>query len=66
MDEVYLAQSIKDIIEKEEYFAFSNFGYVVHAFTGIVPDPRILVAETGEDGGYDGFEVSGNVFLGTV
>lgn len=43
----HLAQSVEHIVEEEQYLPFRYLGDVVQAFTGVVPDPRILVVEAG-------------------
>lgn len=39
----HLAEIVKNLIKKEQYFPLGDFGDVVHALAGIITDPRILV-----------------------
>lgn len=55
----HLAQSIKDLVEVDEYLAFCDLCNIVHALACIVPNASIRVGKTGEDGGNNLFEVSG-------
>lgn len=53
-----LAQSIEDLVKVHKYLALCNFRNIVHALACIVPNASIRVGETGEDRGYDFFEVA--------
>jgi hypothetical protein len=56
----YLAESVKDLVEVDEYLSLGDLGDVVHALAGIVPNAGILVREAGEYGGHDLLEVAGD------
>jgi hypothetical protein len=46
------------LVKVDEDLAFRDLGNVVHALARIVSNPRILIGEACEDGGYDFFEVA--------
>jgi hypothetical protein len=54
----HLAECIEDLVKVDEDLAFRDLGNVVHALARIVSNPRILIGEACEDGGYDFFEVA--------
>jgi hypothetical protein len=54
----YLAQGIEDLVEVDEHLALRDLGDVVHALAGIVADTGVWVAEAGEDGGHDLFQIA--------
>ncbi len=61
----YLAQGIKNVIEKDEDLSLGDFGNVVSSLTGIVADSGILVCKTGQNRWDDLCKVFGNFLLQT-
>lgn len=45
----YLAESVEDVVEVDEYLTLGNFCNVVHGFAGVIPYARILVCEAGKN-----------------
>lgn len=59
----HLAESVKHLVEVDEYLTLGHLCDVVHALACIVPNTRILVAEAREDWGHDFFEIAGYFLL---
>lgn len=45
-EDIYLAEGIKYVIEVDQNFSFRNFGDVVQALGGEIPDPILVVDKT--------------------
>ena len=56
----YLAQSVKDLIEVNQYLSLCNLCDVIHALTCVVSDACILIREAGKHWGDYFFEISGH------
>jgi hypothetical protein len=60
-DETYLAEGVEYLVKVDQDFPLGHLGDVVHGLARIVANPRILVAEAGENRRNDDLEVSGQV-----
>jgi hypothetical protein len=59
----HLAESVKHLVEVDEYLTLGHLCDVVHALACIVPNSRILIAEAREDRGHDFFKIASYFLL---